>query len=206
MQYLELKEKLNNFAIFSLSDIRKIETDFDRRRLNEWQDKGYIKKLRRGYYMFIDLPLNEETLFLLANRLYAPSYVSSEMALSFYGLIPEGVYSITSISTRKTEKFKTPVAEFSYRMVKPELFFGYRLAKINNQQYKIAEMEKAVLDYLYLNSQMSSKAAFFEWRFNSKDFLAKADMTKFSKYLNIFKNKRMFGRAKIFVEFLKKSN
>lgn len=206
MQYLELKEKLKNFAVFSLLDIRKIESNFYRSRLNEWQGKRYIKKLRRGYYMFSDLSLNEEVLFLIANRLYAPSYVSCEMALSFYGLIPEGVYSVTSISTRKTEKFKTPVAEFFYRQVKPELFFGYRLSKIGNQQYKIAEIEKAVLDFLYLNPQMSNQAAFFEWRFNNKDFLAKADMTKFSKYLDIFKNKRMSGRAKMFLDFLQKSN
>lgn len=204
MQYLELKEKLNNFVIFSLSDIRKIKPNFYRSRLNEWQDKGYIKKLRRSYYMFSDLSLNEEILFLIANRLYAPSYVSCEMALSFYGLIPEGVYSITSISTRKTEKFKTPVAEFFYRRVKPELFFGYRLARVGNQQYKIAEIEKAVLDFLYLNASMSSEAAFSEWRFNAQDFLAQADLTKFSKYLDSFKNKQLAKRAEIFLKFIEK--
>jgi len=204
MRYLELKEKLKNFTIFSLSDIRKIENNFDRRRLNEWQGKGYIKKLRRGYYIFSNTFLNEEVLFLIANKLYSPSYVSSEMALSFYGLIPEGVYHVTSISTLKTENFKTPIAEFSYRMVKPELFFGYQLVRVGNQQYKIAEIEKTVLDFLYLNPQMSDQATFFEWRFNSKNFLAKADMIKFSKYLNIFKNKRLAMRVNKFIQFIKK--
>jgi len=88
MQYNELRVQLKDFLVFNLSDIRKIEPRFYRRRLNEWQAKGYIKKLRRGHYMFGDVPLNEEALYAVANRLYGPSYVSFEMALAHYGLIP----------------------------------------------------------------------------------------------------------------------
>src|SRR3989338_6658324 len=109
MKFLEFKQNLKDFITFNLQDIRKIEPGFDLRRLSEWQRKGYIQKLRRGYYIFSDIALNEEKLFLVANRLYGPSYVSLEMALSFYGLIPEGVYALTSITTRKTEHFKAPV-------------------------------------------------------------------------------------------------
>ena len=119
--------------VFSLSDIRKVDPEFYRPRLNEWQAKGYIKKLRRGYYMFADLALNEQALFFIANRLYVPSYVSFEMALSYYGLIPEGVYLVTSVSTKKTSTFKTPIAQFLYKTMKPSLFFGYQLEKYNQK-------------------------------------------------------------------------
>lgn len=189
MRYQELKEKLKDFVIFSLMDIRKIEPAFYRPRLNEWQEKGYIKKLRRGYYMFSDLPLNEKVLFLIANKLYTPSYVSFETALSYYGLIPEGVYSITSASSKKTTHFKTPIVEFSYRRVKQDHFFGYKLEEQMRQQYKIAEMEKAVLDYLYAHPEIVKDADFYEWRFNSQEFLAKADMVKFHAYADAFRSK-----------------
>lgn len=204
MQYNELKEQLRDFAVFSLSDIRKIETKFHRPRLSEWQHKGYIKKLRRGYYMFADAPLNEESLFLIANKLYSPSYVSFEMALSYYGLIPEGVYSITSACGKKTTKFKTPIGEFAYRKIKPELLFGYRLQKQTKQRYKIAEMEKAVLDYLYLNPRITRKADIYEWRFNGAEFLAKVDMNKFNKYLKAYKNHSLERRVKNFIKFINK--
>ncbi len=59
MLYNEFKTKLSDFLVFSLNDIRKFELKFDRRRLNEWQNKGYIKKLRRGFYIFADSKLNE---------------------------------------------------------------------------------------------------------------------------------------------------
>ncbi len=105
MKYQQLRSRFKNHLVFSLSDIRKIEPNFYRVRLNEWQNHGYIKKLRRGYYLFADTPLDEPALSLIANRLYAPSYVSFESALSRHGLIPEGVYAVTSASTRKTAVF-----------------------------------------------------------------------------------------------------
>jgi predicted transcriptional regulator of viral defense system len=205
MQYHKLKEQLKDFIIFSLSDIRKVDPKFYRPRLNEWQAKGYIKKLRRGYYMFADLALNEDALFLIANRLYAPSYVSFEMALSHYGLIPEGVYSVTSASSKKTTSFETPITRFSYRKIKPSLFFGYQLQKHRGQWYKIAEIEKAVLDHLYLNPKIAQEADFYEWRFNSEEFLEKSDMIKLHKYAAAFKNKRLTIRLEKLLAFMRQA-
>lgn len=202
MQYNEFKQQLKDSTVFSLTDIRKIEPKFYRRRLNEWQDKGYIKKLRRGYYMFADTALSEETLFLVANKLYAPSYVSFEMALSYYGLIPEGVYSITSASSKKTIKFKTPIGEFFYRSLKPQLLFGYSLEALGKQAYKLAEMEKAVLDYLYLNSKSTRKTDLQEWRFEGREFLARADLNKFYRYVKAYSSPSLEKRAKQFIDFI----
>jgi len=204
MTYNELKEQLNNFVVFTLNDIRKIEPRFYRSRLNEWQSKGYIKKLRRGHYLFSDIKLDEQALFLIANKLYFPSYISFEMAFSYYGLIPESVYGITSATTKKTNNFKSPVGEFIYHKIRPSLMFGYRLESYQNQNYKIAEIEKAVLDYLYINPQLETEADLFELRFNSGEFQAKADMPKLNQYLVAFKNKSLSKRVEIFLQFIKK--
>ncbi len=53
MKFLELKNELKDFTIFSLNDIKNIEPDFHRRRLNEWQDKGYIKKIIEAIICFL---------------------------------------------------------------------------------------------------------------------------------------------------------
>ncbi|MDP2951183.1 MAG: hypothetical protein Q8N55_02245 [bacterium] len=203
MQYLELKEKLNNFFVFSLADIRKIEANFDLRRLNEWQKKGYLKKLRRGYYMFSDVKLNEQSFFLIANKLYSPSYISLEMAFSYYGLIPESVYEITSSTTKKTINFKTQIGEFTYHKIKPQLMFGYQLINYQNQNYKIAEIEKAILDYLYINPQLTTEADFFELRFNAHELLNKINLQKLNNYLVAFKNKSLKKRVDNFLIFIK---
>ncbi|MFA6376590.1 MAG: hypothetical protein WCX69_04300 [Candidatus Paceibacterota bacterium] len=206
MRYSEFKDQFKDYIVFSLADIKKINPRFYRNRLNDWQKKGYIKKLRRGFYMFADTNLNENALFLIANLIYSPSYVSLESALTRYGLIPEGVYTITSVSTAKTAKFKTPVAEFTYRRVKPSLMFGYRLEKYGNRNYRIAEIEKTVLDYLYVNPRIIKEEDFFEWRFDSSEFLVKADLEKMRRYCAEFKNNNFTKRCEKFLELVKQSH
>lgn len=202
MQFIDFKEKLKGFMVFNLNDIRKIEANFDLRRLNEWLGKGYLKNIRRGYYIFSDLKINEPALFLIANAIYAPSYISLEMAFSLYNLIPEGVYSVTSITSQKTNNFKTPVGNFVYRRVKPELMFGYELKEYSDHRYLVAEIEKAVLDYLYLNSRVKDEQDFKGLRFNAAEFKVKADMVKFKKYLTAFKSKALLKRANKFLKYL----
>ncbi|MCJ7525291.1 MAG: hypothetical protein MUP71_08725, partial [Candidatus Aminicenantes bacterium] len=150
MQYLEFQNALKDFTVFSLADIRQAEPGFHRRRLNEWQEKGYIKKVIKGHYVFSGLELDERVLFEIANRIYAPSYVSFEMALSYYGLIPESVFGITSASTRKTSRFSTTLGEFLYRTIQPRLFFGFEIRRHGGKTFKIAQPEKAFLDFLYI--------------------------------------------------------
>ena len=150
MKYLEFKEALKNKTVFNYSDIRKVAPAFHRKRLVEWQKAGYITKIRNGYYCFADQVLSEPFLYYLANQLYKPSYLSLASALSFYNLIPEGVFSISSVGTLKTTLFNTAYGRFEYRSIKPSLFFGYRLANMNSFTIKIAEPEKMILDYCYL--------------------------------------------------------
>ena len=201
MRFIEFKEKLNNFIVFKLNDIRKIEADFNLRRLSEWQDKGYIKIVRRGYYIFSDLELNESALFLIANKIYSPSYISFEMAFSYYSLIPEAVYGITSATSQKTNSFKTEMGEFIYCRIKPQLMFGYKLIKYKNHNFKIAEMEKSVLDYFYLNSQLKTEEDFAEMRFNSEKFIAELNKNKFERYLKVFGNKSLEKRIQNFLKY-----
>lgn len=203
MRYLELKRQLNKFIVFSLTDIRKIEPGFYRSRLNEWQNKGYIKKIIKNYYIFSDQQVDEKTLFYIANKIYSPSYISLEMALSYYHLIPESTYGLTSITTKKTAIFKTKVGDFNYRSVKPELFFGYLLVDYQGQKIKLAELEKAILDYLYLNSHLKTQSDFFELRLNLAELLANWRETKFNQYLTVFANKRLNARAKNFINYFK---
>ena len=151
MRFIAFQKALKPFTVFSYPDILKIDPGFDRRRLVEWQKKDLIRKIRNRYYMFSDTEINEATLFYLSNYIYKPSYVSLESALSYYHLIPEAVYLITGISTRKTNTFNTPVGNFSYRSIREDLFFGYDLVRMGNHTVKIANPEKTFLDFIYLN-------------------------------------------------------
>jgi len=108
--------------------------------------------LRKGMYILNaqDRKVNLDR-YALANMLYAPSYVSLEAALNFYGLIPERVTDVTSVSTRKTMQFKNDLGNFTYQHIHPKAFRGFKKAGEGADSFFLAEPEKAVVDFLYLN-------------------------------------------------------
>lgn len=202
MKFQDLKSKLKNFLIFPTSEIFKIDPDFHRARLVEWQKKNYIKKVINNYYVFSDQEFNTELLFLIANKIYEPSYISLDSALSFYNLIPETVYGVSSLNTKNTYSFDTDLATFIYRKIKPDLFFGYKFANYRNQKFKIAEVEKLILDSLYFNPELSSHEAFVEWRLDLEELKNIFDVDRFNKYLEKFKSKALKKRAEEFLRFI----
>lgn len=203
MKYLDFREHLKDYIVFSVGDIQKIERRFYRRRLIEWQKKEYIKKIIKGYYIFSDQPINESVLFIAAEKIYNPSYVSFESALSYYAFIPEGVYAITSASSKKTQKFDTDLCHFVYHQVKPSLMFGYRLVGYNNHRFKMAEPEKAILDYLYINKHLKTKEDFKQLRFNRDSLLKLITADRMKLYLKLFDDKTLENRISVLMKFIK---
>lgn len=188
---MEIKDNLKDFVVFSVNDILKIDSAFYKQRLSEWQKKGYIKKVAKGYYIFADLKINESALFIIANAIYQPSYISLEMALSYYDLIPESVYTITSTTSKKKYALNSSVAQFSYRQIKPECMFGYQLIPYQNHNFKMAEIEKALLDYFYVNSKFKTEDEFWELRINKEVFRERVNVEKLKNYLIQFGNKSL---------------
>lgn len=179
MNFYNFKNKMQKYGVFSRADINKIDPNFHKQQLSYWYKQGLVEKIRRGYYIFKDAELGKIDLFKASNRIYDNSYVSLESALSFYGLIPEGVFTITAVSTKNTAYFTTPLTTFSYRHIKPVLFFGYNLLPNGT---KIASIEKLLLDYLYFHPEITNKNDFYGWRFNSVGFLEQADLDVLQKY------------------------
>lgn len=202
MNYLQFYNQMHTFPVFSIREIEKQFPEFDFRRLVEWQDKGYVQKLRNRYYLFTDKALNERYLFFVSNKLYSPSYVSLESALSWYGFIPEGVFQVTSCSTRKTQSFDTPLGSFSYRLIKAKLFFGYKLEQWNSHYITIAEPEKAVIDYLYLHHEITDPGDFESLRWNSTEMNHSLSNEKLDRYLFHIGSKALKKRTTLLKEFL----
>ena len=129
-----------------------------RNQFTRWAKKGWLIGLRRGVYLLnkndrkIDMDNN-----MIANVLYEPSYLSLEYALNFYGIIPEAVADMTSVTTRKTMRFSNELGNFIYQKIKPQAFHGFKKTGERKNSFFIAEAEKAVVDFLYLNlSQFST--------------------------------------------------
>jgi len=198
VRFLDFKGHFAAFRVFSVQDILKWDPDFDTRRLVEWQKRNYVKRIVNRWYMFADAQLDENFLYLAANRIYSPSYISFESALAYYRLIPEGVYTITSATTLKTHQFATFLGTFSYRRLKPELMFGYRLVEVVGQRFKMAEPEKVLLDYMYLNTQLQSTNDFESLRINQAELRTLLNESRLIEYLALFENKALEKRVNTF--------
>jgi len=130
---------------------------------------GKLIKIKRDLYVVSPQIGGKQLSFeLIANHIYGPSYVSLHYALRHYGLIPETVYMVTSVTTRHTRRFETPLTTFSYRGVSKEYFpIGIRSEENEGIAYLIASPEKALCDLLmherYVPDQsMARLEVFFE--------------------------------------------
>ena len=111
---------------------------------------GQIIRLKKGLYVVSPkvsrVALSTE---LIANHLYAPSYVSKQTALRYYGLIPEAVFTTQSMTVKHSRNFETPVGRFEYQSIAREAF-SIGITYINKQSYSflIATPEKALCDMI----------------------------------------------------------
>lgn len=111
--------------------------------------KGELVRLKKGIYTFgQDYQTTPIDIISVANMLYSPSYVSYDYALSYYGLIPERVYEITSATLHRKKIFETDLGRFSYKPVPLQAYaIGVDwLYDSNNGGKLIATPEKALCD------------------------------------------------------------
>ena len=88
----------------------------------------------------------------IANFLYGPSYVSMEWALSFYGMIPERVYTVTSMTLGRNKQYHTPIGDFSYFTL-PARYYPVGITQKKSPDFVggflIATPEKALADLVF---------------------------------------------------------
>ena len=118
-------------------------------KIHELVKGGILERVTKGLYIAGPaLHAERPDPFLLANQILGPSYVSVESALSYHGLIPERVYTVTSMTTKATRQYVTPLGTFTYtRLSLPYYSFGIRSVKLTKEQtVMMASPEKALLD------------------------------------------------------------
>jgi predicted transcriptional regulator of viral defense system len=129
-----------------------------RAQLSRWVKEGKLIKLRRTLYAITpDYSGVTPDLFIVANALVTPSYVSCQTALAWHGVIPEASVSVTSVTSGRSCIVTNALGTFIYRHVVPELLWGYE--NIDTERFgqcRVALPEKALLDLVYLEPRGDS--------------------------------------------------
>jgi len=162
---MDFRAKMKDFAEGPISRhlILELLSDYDRPndKISELIKNNELISIRRGLYITgpaMDLPSPEP--FLIANHLRGPSYVSLEAALSYWNLIPERIYEISSATIKTSKTYKTPVGRFSYHQLKlPYYSYGIKsIAYSPKQTALIASPEKALCDKIVLTPRVNLRS------------------------------------------------
>ena len=133
-------------SLFSINDAKKvfnIEKDNTLYKLlQRLEKKDIIKRIENGKYLFSFIEVSD---FEIANFLTSPSYISLESALSFYGIMSQFPYTITSITSKKSKRVIYEDKEYEFMHIRSKYIYGF--FKKNN--FLIASPEKALIDELY---------------------------------------------------------
>jgi len=159
--------------------------------IKRWLKKGVLISLKNGLYVTKEyvqsLPDKQSYFEFIACILKMPSYLSSEYVMQKYSMLTEAVFSITSITRKKTNLYINSLGTFHYSNIKKELFTGYRILNRNGFEIKEATKAKALFDFLYLRLRRVAeinKEMVESFRLNLYEF-SQTDFKEFDKYLEL---------------------
>jgi predicted transcriptional regulator of viral defense system len=203
ISYLDFYQTFHKMGCFSINQIHIWNDRFNRNNLGRWVKEGKLVHLRQGYYAFAETREVSDASFSYAGKIYSPSYISLHSALSFYGIIPEGVVQIISVTARKTAFFENDFGQFSYHSVKPELMFGFtkEISRINpNFSIYIAFPEKALLDLLYLYPQYKSSRDMRDLRLDVDFLQDELNRARLEEYTHKFQSISLEKRIALLIK------
>lgn len=191
LKQLEVEQRLKSLGLFVFTpaefrDMFGVSLSTARTYIKKNVIRGLFVKLRNNFYQLSD---SNPSLYSIANRLYQPSYVSLEKALSHYHMIPEIVYTITSVSTKSTREFVNSRGTFSYQQIKKSVFTGYTLIQLEDMAVLMAEPAKALADYLYF-------VDLGKISLNDRLNISSVEKSKLMKYVELFNRPKMASLIK----------
>jgi predicted transcriptional regulator of viral defense system len=205
MDYLSFREKLLPLGCFSIKQINMFYPHYDVNNITRWVKNGYIIKLKRGLYAFAECIQERDMSLMIANQITTPSYISLHYALAYYGMIPETIVQLTSVTTQKTARYENATGIYTYQTINPRLFFGYQLVSIththsNGRTYMIATPEKALLDLLYLHPEYQTEDDFVQLRLDEDYLLDELNQARLNEYLQRWNSPQLNKRVKLLLK------
>ncbi|OGF46085.1 MAG: hypothetical protein A2452_01560 [Candidatus Firestonebacteria bacterium RIFOXYC2_FULL_39_67] len=177
--------------IVSAKDIKnalksKYKDSTIRKKIYLLKAKGWLISFKKGVYYVSDISSRGFTglsPYVISGALIEDSYVTAESALSYYGYIEQMHRTVTSAVKVKSREFEFQDKYYSFIKIAQDLFFGYQVVMIDGHKARIAELEKSILDFLYLKHNLQSIETILEVLSKVQKRL---DIKKITEYSKIF--------------------
>jgi predicted transcriptional regulator of viral defense system len=152
-------------------------------RIKKLVETGWLKRVKRGLFLVNESISsrfqNDHSFLLISNTLNQNSYISLSYALNYYQMFDQYSKTIVAITTTESKKYNFDGYLFKFTRVKESMYFGYSVKMENGRSVKIADVEKALIDYLYLDNSFTSASLVFE---KLKEFRESLDLEKMQDY------------------------
>jgi predicted transcriptional regulator of viral defense system len=106
----------------------------------------------------------------LVSILRTDSYISLESALAEWGISTQSASALTCVTTGFPREVRTTSVQIVYRHISQKLHWGFEAKRTRHGSYRIAEPEKAFLDWIYLQRQQGLPTAFDELSLKAIDW------------------------------------
>ena len=198
-QVINLKrlETASFFSKTTLQQVVKVSDNSLYSNIKRWIKNGSLIQLKRGLYVtrnyYQKLVNKQDYLEFVANKLKYPSYLSLEYVLQKYSILSESVFSLTSISRKKTKTYSNELGMFSYSNIKDCLFTGFEVVNKSGFKIKQATKAKALFDYFYLKSRQLRKLdkdLLVSFRLNLDEF-NETDFRELDSYVKLSKSDKL---------------
>jgi len=156
----KILESLDQLPYFTIEAVKQLlqETSLDdgsiRTTIYRWVNAGDVVRLKKGVYMtrrFYETHRRDEEFASMISAILIPqSYLSLEYVLQRNGILTDVTYPITAVTLKQTRVFENKLGTFSYRNIKPALYYGFTFSEYSGIPIAEATLAKALFDYLYL--------------------------------------------------------
>ena len=147
LERVSMRLKESSLAVFTLTDLRRI-TGASRKTayvyLNRMLKRGLVNKVEKGKFTVYSDP------FLVSTQLVYPSYISFISALFLHGKTTQTINEILVATSKRKRSIQSFGMRIRFVKLNPRFIFGFKKVKKGNSFIFLAELEKAIVDSLYL--------------------------------------------------------
>jgi len=199
MKFEFLKKNSENLVILNKELLKTLEPQEDVLDFNVkyWLKTGKIISLKKGMYVLADavqkIKSADKYLEYISGQLVQPAYLSAEYVLAKYQILSEPVQAITSVTTKKTQKFSNELGVFRYYSITEDLFTGYKIKQEGELVFAEADKSKALFDFLYfrfLKETDVDLVTIDNLRINWEN-ITKSEFKKAETYLKLTNSRRL---------------
>lgn len=125
------------------------------KRLTQYSQKGWLKRIRQGTYIPVPLVSTSsdvvpEEPFAIATQLFSPCYIGGVNAANYWDLTEQLFRTVTVITEKMLQNRRPIIAKTEYiiHTLKPKYFYGLKTVWLAGIKVKISDPTRTLVDML----------------------------------------------------------